>query len=147
MMNAADPIDRRGLTRRIRAILWSEAGFALLARYGCGWNDGGCRIAAEGLARWLGQGRVIWALLDSRGRAQHLVLRIGRWYLDADGVSSEAELIARWAKFEGVTQARLAPAGPDALPGTPRDEQASRRLAELLEGCLRSTTAWTILDH
>lgn len=136
MPQATLPTDRRSLSRRLHTVLYSPGVFALITPYKCGWLDGGCGIAAEGIALWLGAKTQIWVLLDAQGRAQHLLVRYGEWYLDGDGISTGAELLARWAKLEMIPKGRLERARAANRLMAPADPLIARQLAALLQARL-----------
>lgn len=145
MPQATLPTDRRSLSRRLHTVLYSPGVFALITPYKCGWLDGGCGIAAEGIALWLGARAQIWVLLDEQDRAQHLLARYGPWCLDGDGVSTSAALLARWARLEGIPHGRLERARAANRLMAPADPLIARRLAALLQARLPAAAVRAIL--
>ncbi len=64
-------------------------------------KDGGCYILARALVRWAGPSAEVLGLWtvdpdDLADRLDHVVLRIGDWFFDQDGASTEKELVERW---------------------------------------------------
>jgi len=64
------------------------------------WTHGGCWTLASALHKYLGDDRTeLWAVGDPIAAvAYHVVVKVGDCYLDAEGASSEKELLARWKK-------------------------------------------------
>lgn len=68
------------------------------------WTNGGCRIAAEGILRWIrlspGEFDAEIVTLQSRfwdiWQPDHVVVRAGEWYLDGDGAWEEKEILAHY---------------------------------------------------
>jgi len=65
------------------------------------WTHGGCWKLASALHQYLGDDRTeLWGVGDPlAGIAYHVSVRIGDCFIDADGASSEQELLARWRKI------------------------------------------------
>jgi len=68
------------------------------------WTNGGCRIAAEGILRWIrlspGEFAAEIVTLQSKfwdaWQPDHVVVRAGKWYLDGDGAWEERGILARY---------------------------------------------------
>jgi hypothetical protein len=131
--------EAKALARRLALALGQDEAYRLLGRAGldCGFADGGCRILAEAIRRVLG-GR-LYAVYRDSGVMDHVALRLGSVYLDADGVHTEKGLL---------NNCRRATAGRFTLSfgpfcnrraddsGIPYDEQAAAALTEYLRGRL-----------
>ena len=150
------------LRRRWRQTFWQGEGVRLLTPLGCGWIDGGCRIAAEGLIQWLSTNpetitRAHLGVVVSRTspqRAQHFVAALhepeqhhGRLlYLDADGPASQDDLLTRMVKQERIASPLVCAFDP-AVHDTadiPYRLDISQKLARLLEKRL-GQFRWTML--
>lgn len=96
------PKTRKGISALIHKTLWSEEAYALISIKGAGWTDGGCWLLGEAFKRYLGN--VDLYAVYSPGGPEHIVVKVpGRdIYIDADGISTEAELLKRISKEEGV---------------------------------------------
>lgn len=81
--------------------------------------DGGCWAMAVALQKIFGTGKMY--TLVGNGIPQHVVLKMGNYYLDADGISTEKALIARWMKYEHLETPYLRPFHPFDIPESPRD--------------------------
>jgi hypothetical protein len=128
------PLDILALSRRLHRFLWSPPIFARLAPYGCGWNDGGCRILAEALVAWLGPAAAIAFVCTADGEVEHVVALVGPWVLDGDGISPRSSFLDLWGRREGIAAAHLALFDAAVLEGSPipADAALSRALAAAL---------------
>jgi len=108
--------------------------FSLIAESDCGWLDGACFIFARALEIWL-DGKIVCLVRDCQ-IPEHFVLKVGDWYVDAEGARCEAELLRsvdRWQcayalrTLDDLTQVGIDTA--DIL----RDEIVSQHLAAALE--------------
>lgn len=71
----------------------------------CGFQDGGCLMFATALRDWSGDVLELAAVYraDRPGRAQHVVARFGEGlFLDSDGAATEADLLAKMNRLEGL---------------------------------------------
>ena len=63
-------------------------------------KDGGCYILARALARWAGPSAEVLGLWsvdsDFEDGLDHVVLRIGDWFFDQDGASTERAIVEKW---------------------------------------------------
>jgi len=66
---------------------------------GSTWQAGGCWALAQAL-RELIRGSHLCAVVDMGGVQHHVLVRLGEHYLDADGASTEAQLLRRWRTLE-----------------------------------------------
>jgi hypothetical protein len=103
--------------------------------HGKNWANGGCWLFATALRRLFGSGE-LWAIVDAKGSALHVVLRLGPRYIDAAGEHGDQELLETWRVEGGKRLVRLGRADTSKLtPGTP--EQVIE-LARVLAGARRS---------
>jgi hypothetical protein len=51
------------------------------------WTAGGCGGLGVALVEWLGPKASLWAVYDDIGVLHHVVVRVGDWFLDGDGVA------------------------------------------------------------
>lgn len=81
--------------------------------WGCDVFNGGCLVLALALQRVLKIGDLFalytWLEDDQMHQPQHVVLRVGEWYLDGNGVSGYDELTAHWLEAEGLEIDEVAP--------------------------------------
>lgn len=106
------------LGRCLKVALWTNAALGLLPD--CGWNDGGCAILAQALQRLgkVGDLTGVWQTGPWHGNfcnpaLQHVVLQVGPYYLDGDGVSTGKVLLDRWRQRERLQGAYLRVFLPD----------------------------------
>jgi hypothetical protein len=126
-------------------VLWEGEASGLLSALTNGWEVAGwlaglCWICAEGILQWILAGGSPDArdlnprlmILAGEGKpADHVVVQVGSYYLDGDGVSTRRTLLTRHRTLEGLTRPRLLPYEEGVLTeqGFPRDVDASRQLA------------------
>lgn len=88
---------------------------------GCGWLDGGCAVLGLALHLWYGRMGELTGLWSSPSvytactMLQHIVFRVGPYYLDGDGVSTRERLLTRWRHDEYVRRPHLEPITPREL--------------------------------
>lgn len=110
--------DRSWFHKVLPAVLWSDAMGPLLEHMGYGWCDGGCHSCARGIEDYLLQSDTICpgavdvvVIADRWTPAQHVVVCVTyqgeRWYLDANGVQTEEQLLAYWTQEEGLPAPRI----------------------------------------
>jgi hypothetical protein len=103
---------------------------------GSGPLDGGCYAMAMGLKNVYG-GELITLEGSTRTsdhvQGQHVLLKKGDRYIDADGVSSEQEILNRWQKEEGIIDPALRPYQDGDVPESPRSETLINFVTEFLE--------------
>lgn len=103
---------------------------------GSGPLDGGCYAMAMGLKNVYG-GELV--TLEGRSReskavqGQHVLLKKGDRYIDADGVASEQEVLNRWHKEERIINPVLRPYQEGDVPESPRSETLINMVTEFLE--------------
>ena len=109
----------KDLRRVLKRLLYDPDLFALLPGYG--WLDGGCAVLGLALHSWYGRtgeltslwsGPSIWT---SGNMLQHIVYRLGPYYVDGSGVSTRDRLLARWRRDEHVRRPYLEPITPREL--------------------------------
>jgi len=115
----------------------------LLNTIGSGPFDGGCVTFARALQLCYGGqimvlvGHAQRSVLDKPAVAQHAVLQLNDKLIDADGVGSPQEVVARFAKHEltpvGGKITSIRPLRDSDLDEAPRDEEVSKQIAELLK--------------
>jgi len=142
----------RAFSQQLYHILWQGEAAELLCALdnrwkAAGWQSGLCWICAEGILQWiLAPGSQAVRDLDPRmmilaaedKQADHVVVAVGSWFLDGDGVSTLRALLQRYRTLEGLVRPRLRPYDELGLSerGFPRDEEASRQLADCLASAL-----------
>lgn len=98
------------LQRRLKR-LQSEEAYALLDRHpeisGSTWTAGGCWVLAEALHNMLPKSELVAVM--SAGRPEHILVKWKGSYWDADGGSSEEEVLERWEFEEGVESPYIEP--------------------------------------
>lgn len=101
---AKEKSNRQWFSQRLCGFLWGKRVAPLLAELEYGWLDGGCHTCANALYHWLMLSRVLepaalsrMIIADFRCPAHHVVVRVlhngGRWHFDANGVSTEEQLL------------------------------------------------------
>lgn len=130
--------------RELRRVLASRAAFRILDSYypGLTWTEGGCRLLGEALliffrARGLRASmRCICSQVEPPDWIEdHVVVKVGDRYLDADGVRGEEELLDGWSMEErsGAPTKICKPVERDGtIAGATPGYQHSVELAELL---------------
>jgi len=132
----------------LRRLLWHGSALALMAEREGTWLAGLCWILAEGLLRWITFSRTLpptavslVVVGDTRCPADHVVVCVQvkdnsgherRWYLDANGMSTETTLLCYWQDEEKLIKPFLASYNELLLLdlGIPRDGRMSTRVAE-----------------
>lgn len=124
----------------------------------CDWMDGGSRMFADALQEWSG-GKITLGVTSRDGEsASHAVgvLALGdtpnapRVYLDADGVSSSGDLLAKLDWLETTPHQRVMATGRDAgaaARGLHSDDSVTRRMLTGLRMALPSFDAWETKFH
>lgn len=109
--------------RDIAGLSGEVAGIFTQAGLGHGPMDGGCRAFAEGVARWIGgEAATNLVFVGRPGVGDHVAVEITSaatatpnspggqaLYLDADGIATAAELIAKMEHIERVPQSEIFP--------------------------------------
>lgn len=102
----------REFGRRISEFMNSEEGYRLLPHPRATWTSGGCYILADALGSWLENAFPLVAVSGRGGFPVHVLLKVGDCYVDADGASTEEELVQRWRTQEMIEGARVGPFDP-----------------------------------
>lgn len=95
-----------GRLKGLKRVLSTNAAYEVLGDKVDTWTSGGCLLLATTLHELFG-GELcgVW----SNGILQHAVVKIGDAYVDADGISTETQLLARWRTQEGLASPVLGP--------------------------------------
>lgn len=124
------------LGHRIREVVTSKEAHQILDDFGAkSWTSGGCQILTMSIMAWLGDVAPVW--LISENGYEHTVVRIRGCYLDADGASTERQLLKRWkiakkVKYIEVEDARWASTYPEGFDEAGCQSEIVYRLAEIL---------------
>ena len=73
---------------------------------------GGCWVLAQALKEHLGPRAELWAVAQPWGRPEHVVVRVGNKYIDADGVHSLGTLLNKMRRVERMSRPELIPFKP-----------------------------------
>lgn len=87
---------------------------------------GGCWFMAEALHEWLGPDSELWSVLDADKTVHHVVVKVGKCFIDAWGAATGKELIEGWREEGGLV-------GPDLQP-LDREKAAASGLECASEG-------------
>lgn len=124
------------LHRALRAFFKAPETWRLLeaVERGYGFIDGGCWDVALALHSWLGTGELV-IVAGHHKTVEHVLLRVGDRYLDADGASDKKALLRRWRELELVREPRVVPFDETAVrgAGVPHSPELANNLAALLE--------------
>lgn len=127
------PAAVREFGRRISEFINSGEGYKLLPYPRATWTSGGCHILAAALGSWLGGAFPLAAVFDRGGLPQHVLLKVGDCHVDADGASTEEELVRRWETEEFVVGARVGPFDPAQAGEIDCPVEPTRGLVQALE--------------
>jgi len=103
-----------------------------LDEIGAGPLDAGCYAFAAALQKVLGEGS-LYSVVD-KGIAQHVVLKVGSLYVDADGAREEKAFLKRQKDMEDYTNPTLRLFKESDVPDSPRSESLINKLAAYLSG-------------
>lgn len=101
-----------------------------ISRIKSGPLDGGCWAMAVALQKVIGKGS-LYAILSPNihhnlnpniAIPHHVVLKIGNKYIDADGISSEKQLLNRWIRLESLQSPYLNKFQSQYCKESPRDK-------------------------
>lgn len=119
------------LGQRIRKIANSKEAYQILDDFGAkSWTSGGCQILAMSITGWLGDVVPVW--LVSENGYVHTLVRIGECYLDADGASTERQLLKRWKGLKKVKHIEAKDARWVSLHPEDFDSDESRCQSEIV---------------
>jgi len=96
------------LGRRLKAALNTAEAYDILGDEGT-WQAGGCWILAAALKRLLGKKAKLFAVVSHRNPAEHVVVEWDGLYIDADGASTEAQLLRRMRDEEFIPSPMVVP--------------------------------------
>lgn len=138
------------------------------------WSYGACHVFAYALQQWLGKERgevvaVTVSLRDANARRrhnlslsnagsmgwrhlQHVLVKVGGWYVDDMGAREKKDLIRTWSRLEeGVLPGKpfhpvVGPYDPKRylFEHMPRSAATSRKLASLLRKRLGPASDWSL---
>jgi hypothetical protein len=148
--------NRRWLSRRLRRFFWSKRMIPLLETLECGWLDGGCYTGSVGLYEYLllseegdPANLSLNIIADLHCAANHVVVCLihdgQRWYLDANGVQSEEQVLRYWEREEQLVSPWIRAYNAPLLAetGIPLHPAVSRFLTENLFAVFgRFSPAW-----
>jgi len=103
---------------------------------GAGPLDGGCYALAKALWKILGGELYSLSGINLKGarQAEHVVLKLGAVYWDADGCSTKGAFLKRWQEEEWVKMPELRPFKETDVSESPRDNGLIKRVVEHLTG-------------
>jgi hypothetical protein len=130
------PKTRAEWSKALKTWLWEEPALGV-RNSEVGWNDGGCFDLAEALVTWLTPERADRLAIIGPHGIEHVVAKVGEWYLDGDGATELKPLLRRWEKLEGVENPQLLAVTGEEIRarGIPLDSEVSQKLAALLGEC------------
>lgn len=114
----------RKFNETLKAFLYQENVLDLLPD--CGWLDGGCRSLMRALRFWLGEENTTPFLIVKRREdqhAEHAIVKVGEYFLDADGASTRHALYKRWRKVERLPRVFIRTFDPDKEPAHQNGEE------------------------
>jgi hypothetical protein len=122
--------------RVLKRALSSHRAYAIIDRYSLGdtWSSGGCWVLAEALHQFL-PGSELFTIVADKGAGempQHVVAKWKGRYWDADGSSTQAQLLKRWAELERLRAPRLVKFRPEAVEGIICPVSAVHEVIELV---------------
>lgn len=98
----------------VKRVTGSTGAYNLLdadpATSGGTFTTGGCAVLAYALSNLIPNSKIFGIRRDGgNGIVDHVVLKVGNNYIDADGVSDESTLLNRWEKLERINNPVLVP--------------------------------------
>jgi 8-oxo-dGTP pyrophosphatase MutT (NUDIX family)/GNAT superfamily N-acetyltransferase len=94
--------------KRLKAYCNSGRAYKILGDEGT-FQAGGCYLLADALTRHLGPGAEMVGIGSSRNPMEHVVVKVGPHYLDADGLHSEKQMLHKMKTVEGLPEPRIVP--------------------------------------
>lgn len=117
-MKMTDPLIKL-LGARVKSLVATDGAYAILDAaipQGVTWTSGGCAILADALMGLLPAAELVAVYRTDNRHIQHFAVRLGDYYLDADGASRRASLLRRVrAEQAPGHRARLGVASPADL--------------------------------
>lgn len=117
------------------------------------WVAGGCYLLAKTLMQLVPNAKLVVLMGLTKEQAQqltearpnHVLVKVGNYLVDGDGMSSEASLFKRWIKYEGlIGKCWIEPFNPNkhkadyiSLANTPSFKKAQLELYAYLKEKLR----------
>lgn len=89
------------------------------------WTRGGCCVFAMALQEHLGRGEL--KMIERNGKVVHVVLKLGRKYVDGDGVHTKTELMSDWSDRPILTRAQELPLRKEGTRLLDLDVKAARK--------------------
>ena len=75
----------------------------IISKEDCGWMDGGCFSLATAFKMWLGSHAQLEGVVrEKNDTLDHVVVKVGEVYLDADGVATKEDLLGKIRVIELV---------------------------------------------
>jgi hypothetical protein len=127
-----------------------------LDKHECGPLDGGCYAMARALQRVMGGDlHSVWGVSDDSHieavcsgsmQAQHLVLKVGEEFWDADGRHTEEDLLSFWKATERVGRVELRAFCKTDCPESSRDESLISQVAAYISEKMTNPTPMPWMD-
>ena len=108
---------RSSFNRAFKEFIWNEHLVSLLQ--GCGWLDGGCRSLMRAIEYWMEDEPIqTYQIVKNRSclHSEHALIRIGKCYIDGDGISTYHALYQRWRNVERLSHVYIRPFKPEVEP-------------------------------
>ena len=115
--NANIYASRQLLGEELKDFLFSNEVISLLPH--CGWLDGGCRSLMKALQLWLGEenAQPFQLVKDiTQEHSEHALVKVGKYFIDGDGISTYTEVYTRWFIEEGFSKVFIKPFNPTTEP-------------------------------
>lgn len=97
----------RAVGRALRRVAYSNESYALLPDGT--WNAGGCWTLAAAFKRWAGPRAELVSVASPRNATEHVVVKVGDAYYDADGAQTRDALLRKMERIERVPAPNLEP--------------------------------------
>ncbi len=97
----------RAVGRALRRLAYSNESYALLPDGT--WNAGGCWTLAAAFKSWAGPRAELVSVSSTRNATEHVVVKVGDTYYDADGAQTRASLLRKMEKVERLPAPNLEP--------------------------------------
>ncbi len=121
-MNRYNSIDE--LSEGFREFLYRPENLNLLPE--CGWLDGGCRSLMTAIRLWLGTDITTPYQIvkeEQEAHSQHVIAKVGKYFIDGDGISITDDLIDRWLYIEKLPRVILRSFDPNEEPNDTYGEE------------------------
>jgi len=109
-------------SKALKRFLLQDSTLSLLPD--CGWLDGGCRSLMKAFMLCFDFDVEPYMIVQDPNHlhAEHALIKIGDYFLDGDGVSTEEQLIYKWKNDIGLAQVFLKPFNPLQEPSSETEE-------------------------